>query len=62
MASSSYRMPPNPHVVGRIEKGRIDTRPIADHPLQKSGLAGIATSDPMIAQYPDVAGLRSGRE
>ncbi len=37
-------MPPNPHIVGRIEESRIDTRPVADDPLQKSGIATVATS------------------
>jgi hypothetical protein len=48
-------MPANPHIVGRIEESGIDTRPVADDPLQKSGIAAVATSDPMLAQNPDIA-------
>ena len=50
MASGSHRMPANPHIVGRIEESRVDTRPLADDPLQKSGIAAVATSDPMLAE------------
>src|SRR5258706_3276579 len=32
MASGGHRMSPNPHIVGRIEESRIDTRPVADDP------------------------------
>jgi hypothetical protein len=59
MASGGHRMPPNPHVVGRIEECRIDKRPVADNPLQKSGIAAVATSQPVITEYPDIAQLRS---
>ncbi len=52
-------MPPNPHIVGRIEESRIDTRLVADDPLQKSSIATIATSHPMLAKNPDIARLRS---
>jgi hypothetical protein len=61
MASGCYGMPPNPHIVGRIEKGCVDPRPIADDALQKSGIATIATSHPVIAENPDVARLGSRR-
>ena len=61
MASGSHRMPANPHFVGRIEESRIDTRPIADDPLQESGIAAVATSDPMLAKNPDIARLRPWR-
>ena len=54
-------MSPNPHIVGRIEESRIDTRPVADDPLQEIGIATVATSYPVISENPDVAGLRSWR-
>ena len=41
MASGGHRMPPNPHIVGRIEESRIDARPVADDPLQKSVFLGV---------------------
>ena len=51
--------PPNPHIVGRIEEGRIDSCPVADDPLQKSGITAVATSNPVIPENPDVTRLRS---
>ena len=54
-------MSPNPHIVRRIQEGRIDTPPVADDLLQKFGIAAVAASDPMLAEYPDIAWLRSGR-
>src|ERR1700676_2758115 len=51
-------MPPNPHIVGRIEESRIDTRLVADDPLQKSSIATIAPSHPGISENPDIARLR----
>ena len=67
MTSGSHRMPADPHIVGGIEERRIDPRPVADDPLQKSGIAAVATSDPMLAQNPDIARLcpwryREGRD
>ena len=61
MASGSHRMPADPHIVGGIEESRVDTRPVADDPLQKSGIAAVATSDPMLAENPDIARLRPWR-
>lgn len=52
-------MPPNPHIVGRIEESRIDTRLVADDPLQKYSIAAIITSNPVISENPDIAGLRT---
>src|SRR5260370_4296913 len=52
-------MSPNPHIVGRTEESRIDTRPVADDPLQKAGIATVATSYPVISENPDIARLRS---
>ena len=54
-------MPANPHIVGRIEESRIDTRPIAENPPQEIGIATVATSHPMISENPDIARLRSWR-
>jgi hypothetical protein len=48
MASGGDRMAANPHIVGRIKKRRIDTGPVADDPLQESGITAIATSHPML--------------
>jgi len=67
MASGSHRMPANPHIVGGIEESRIDTRPVADDPLQKTGIAAVATSNPVLAENPDIAWLcpwryREGRD
>jgi hypothetical protein len=67
MASGCYRMPPNPHIVGRIEKSCVDPRPIADDALQKSGIATVTTSHPVIAEDPDIAWFgswccRNGRD
>ena len=61
MTSGRHRMPANPHIVGGIEESRIDMRSVADDPLQKSGITAVATSYPMIPEYPDIAWLRSGR-
>src|SRR6516225_7306936 len=67
MASGSHRMPTNPHIVGGIEESRIDTRSVPDDPLQKSGIAAVATSNPVLAEIPDIAWLcpwryREGRD
>ncbi|HEX2281604.1 MAG TPA: hypothetical protein VHG52_07565, partial [Thermomicrobiales bacterium] len=43
-------------VVGRIEEGGIDRR-IADHFLQKGGVATVAAADAVVADDPDVAEL-----
>jgi hypothetical protein len=59
MASGRHRMPPNPHIVGRIEKSRVDTRIPTDDPLQKSSIAAVATSNPVISENPDITRLRS---
>src|SRR5258705_2098381 len=59
MASGGHRMPPNPHIVGRIEESRIDARPVADDPLQKSSIAAVATSQPVLSENPDIIRLRS---
>ena len=61
MTSGSHRMPADPHIVGGIEESRIDPRPIADDPLQKSGIAAVATSDPMLAKNPYIAWFRPWR-
>src|SRR6516164_4461990 len=68
LSARSYRASPNidrispdPHIVGRIKESRIDTRPVADDPLQKSGIAAVATSNPVLAQNPDIAWLRPWR-
>ncbi len=50
----------DPHIVGRIEESRIDTRAVADDPLQKSDIAAVATSDPVLAENPDITGLVFG--
>jgi len=50
MTSGSHRMPADPHIVGGIEESRIDPRPIADDPLQKSGIAAVATSPPAVVR------------
>jgi hypothetical protein len=60
-AEARQRMPPNPHVVGRIEESLIGTRSVADDSLQKSGVAAVATSHPMLAEKPDITGPRPGR-
>jgi hypothetical protein len=57
MASGGHRMPPNPHVVGRVQKCGIDPRPITDDPLQKSGIATVATSNTVISENPDITQL-----
>src|SRR5262249_28356517 len=59
MASGGHRMPPNPHIVGRIEESRIDACPVADDLLQKSSITAIATSHSMLAKNPDVTQLGS---
>ena len=46
VASGGYRMPPNPHIVGRVAESRIDTRSVADDPLQEFGIPAIATPRP----------------
>src|SRR6266403_214855 len=61
MASGGHRMPPNPHIVERVEESRIDTRPLADDPLQEFAIPAIATPHPVIPKNPDVAWLRSWR-
>src|ERR1700693_2598701 len=59
MTSGGHRMPPNPHIVGGIEESRTDTRRAADDPLQKAGIATVATSNPVIPENPDITRLRS---
>jgi hypothetical protein len=54
-------MPPNPHIVGRVEESRIDTRPVADDTLQEFSIPAIATPHPVISENPDIAWLRSWR-
>jgi hypothetical protein len=49
--------PPNPHIVGRVEESRIDTRCVADDPPQEFGIPAVATSHPVITENPDVACL-----
>src|SRR5258705_3620971 len=61
MASCGHRMPPNPHIVGRVEESRIDTRSVADDPLQEFGIPAVAASHPVIPENPDIAWLRSWR-
>src|SRR5262249_59691022 len=61
MAFGGHRMPADLHIVGRIEESRIDTRPVADDSLQKSRIAAIAASHPMLAENPDITRLRSWR-
>ena len=67
MTSGSHRMPADPHIVGGIEESRIDPRPVADDTLQESGIAAVATSNPVLAENPDIARLcprryREGRD
>ena len=59
MASGGNRMSSDSHVVGRIEKSRIDACPAADDPLQEFDVPAAATSHPVISKNPDVAQLRS---
>src|SRR6185369_2973251 len=47
----------DPDIVRRIEKRGIDLC-FADDSPQEFGVAGIATSDPVLAKNPDVARLR----
>src|SRR5258705_12142159 len=54
-------MSPDSYIVGRVEEGRIDAVRLADDPLQKPGIAAIATSHPVISENPDIAWLRSWR-
>src|SRR5262245_1145682 len=58
MASGSYCMSPNPHIVGRIEESRIDAYAVANDPLQKSGIPAVAASNAMLAENPDITRLR----
>ena len=44
------------HIVGRIEKGRIDLLALADHALEKGDIPSVAAPDPVLAADPDVAG------
>src|SRR5271170_4153019 len=60
MAASGYRMPSNPHIVGGIEESGIDTLLVADDPLQKFGIAAVATSNAVVSENPDITRLRSG--
>ena len=48
-------------VVGRIEEGRVDPRAVADHRLQEREIPAVAAADAVLAQDPDVAGLRARR-
>jgi len=52
---AGHRMPPNPHIVGRVEESRIDTRPWPMNPLQEFAVPAIATPHPVIPKNPDVA-------
>ena len=47
------------HVIGRIEKRGID-RAVADHFAQECDFAPVAAADAVLAQLPDVTGLRTG--
>ena len=55
MAACRVGVPFDPHIVGRIEESRIDMRPLANDPLQKSSVPTITASHPVIAEDPDVA-------
>lgn len=57
MTSGGHCMPPDPHIVGRIEESRIDEHSVADDPLQEFGIAAVATSHPMLAENPDISRL-----
>ena len=59
MAPGGHGMAPNPHIVGRVEESRIDTRSVADDPLQEFGIPAVAASHPVIPKDPDVAQFRS---
>ena len=48
-------MSSDPHIVGGIEKSRIDACPAADDPLQEFNVPAVATSHPVISKNPDVA-------
>src|SRR6266481_5480509 len=61
MAPGGHRMPPNPHIVGRVEESRIDTSSVADDPPQEFGIPAIATPHPVFSENPDIAWLRSWR-
>ena len=62
MASGGHRMPPNPHIVGRIEESRIDTRAVTDDPLQKSDIAAVAKPFPSATETgPFPAGVGNQR-
>src|SRR6266576_654974 len=58
MTSGGHCMPPDFHIVWRIEKSRIGTRPVSHDPLQESGIATVATSDSVFPENPDIAWLR----
>jgi hypothetical protein len=45
----------------RVEESRIDTRSVADDPLQEFGIPAIATPHPVFSENPDIAWLRSWR-
>jgi hypothetical protein len=55
MAARRAGVPFDATLYGGVEKGRIDTRPVADDPLQKSGVTAVTASDPMLAKNPDIA-------
>src|SRR6516165_8119282 len=61
MASGSHRMPADPHIVGGSRQAASTSAPFADDPPQESGITAVATSDPMLAENPDITWLRPWR-
>ena len=47
------------HIVRRVEERRVDLRALANHATKEVGIATVAATDAMLAQHPDVAGLRA---
>src|SRR4051794_16130995 len=50
------------HIVGRIEKCRVDRNAVTDHSPKELRITAIATTDAVLAQNPDVAKHRFGLE
>jgi hypothetical protein len=49
------------HVIGRIEKGRVDPRVLADDGREEGGVAAVATADAVLAEDPGITWPRAGR-
>ena len=67
VTASGIGMTADAHVVGRIQKGRIDARVLANDLVQEREVAAVAAADNMLAEPPDVAwprsrGGRNGRD